>query len=177
MQNPTLEQAIQFAIEHESPWSRDCTSPNWGVHHPDPVPYNRLRGPVHDRGPESGTILLKGKTLTSWGEPKRADLTFSVAKTYLALLAGVAFDRGLLKDVNAPIGNTVKGIGFDSGNNALITWEHMLQQTGEWEGTLFGLPDQVDRPVALISASTARGVSRGDYATGRCFRHLELGGL
>ena len=89
MQNLTLDQAIQFAIEHESLWSRDCTSPNWGVHHPDPVPYNRLRGPVHDRGPESGTILLKGKTLTSWGEPKRADLTFSVAKTYLALLAGV----------------------------------------------------------------------------------------
>ena len=161
MQNPTLEQAIQFAIEHESPWSRDCTSPNWGVHHPDPVPYNRLRGPVHDRGPESGTILLKGKALASWGEPKRADLTFSVAKTYLALLAGVAFDRGLIKDVNAPVGNTLKGIGFDSGNNSLITWEHMLQQTGEWEGTLFGLPDQVDRYRAVTFAAAPDG-KKGD---------------
>jgi CubicO group peptidase (beta-lactamase class C family) len=116
---------------------------------------------VHDRGPESGTILLKGKTLTSWGEPKRADLTFSVAKTYLALLAGVAFDRGLLKDVNAPIGDTLKGIGFDSGNNALITWEHMLQQTGEWEGTLFGLPDQVDRYRAVTFAAAPDG-KKGD---------------
>ncbi|PHY06631.1 MAG: serine hydrolase, partial [Alcaligenaceae bacterium] len=97
----------------------------------------------------------------SWGEPKRTDLTFSVAKTYLALLAGVAFDRGLIKDVNAPVGNTLKGIGFDAGNNALITWEHMLQQTGEWEGTLFGLPDQVDRYRAVTFAAAPDG-KKGD---------------
>lgn len=31
------------------------------------------------------------------------------------------------------------------GWNAGITWEHLLQQTSEWEGTLFGKPDTVDR--------------------------------
>jgi CubicO group peptidase (beta-lactamase class C family) len=161
MQNPALEQAVQFAKDHESTWDRDCTSSNWGVHHGDPAPYNKLYGPVHSRGPNSGTILLRGKTLTSWGEPTRADLTFSVAKTYLALLAGVAFDRGLIKDVNEPIGKHLKGIGFDQGNNALVTWEQMLQQTSEWEGTLFGLPDQVDRYRAVTFAKAPDGV-KGD---------------
>ena len=79
------------------------------------------------------------------GEPERADLTFSVAKTYLALLAGDAFDQGLLRDVDEPVGARIKNIGFDHGANAHITWAHLLQQTGEWEGECFGVADQVDR--------------------------------
>ena len=139
-----LEQAVQFAVEHETPWSRE-TGNSWGIHHLDPPPWNRLLGPVHSRGPVSGTIVVDGRTLTSWGEPERADLTFSVAKTYLALLAGVAHDRGLLPDVDEPVGVRVPGIGFDAGRNAQVTWEHLLQQTSEWEGECFGVPDQVDR--------------------------------
>ena len=47
---------------------------------------------------------------SSWGEPERADLTFSVAKTYLALLAGVARMQGLLPGEDEPMtdGWTVK---------------------------------------------------------------------
>src|SRR5690606_5349549 len=111
-----MQQAIQFAIDHESTWDRDSNG-NFGVHLSDPEPWNRLLGPIHSRGPVTGTILLDGKPLVSWGEPKRADLTFSVAKTYLALLAGVAHDRGLLPDVDEPVGARVPGIGFDDGNN------------------------------------------------------------
>ena len=40
---------------------------------------------------------------------------------------------------------TVPGIGFDNVHNRAITWAHLLQQTSEWEGTCFGVPDQVDR--------------------------------
>ena len=101
MQNPTLDQAIQFAIEHESPWSRDCTSPDWGVHHPDPVPYNRLRGPVHDRGPESGTILLKGKTLAEAQAIKNTDIVEELAlppvKIHCSVLAEDAI-KAAIKD-------------------------------------------------------------------------------
>jgi CubicO group peptidase (beta-lactamase class C family) len=139
-----LEQAVQFAIEHETPWTREITD-KWGIHHEDPPPWNRLLGPVHARGPVSGTIVVDGKTVTSWGEPDRPDLTFSIAKTYLALLAGVAHDRGLLPDVHEPVGRRVRGIGFDAGRNAEVTWEHLLQQTSEWEGTIFGVSDQADR--------------------------------
>jgi CubicO group peptidase (beta-lactamase class C family) len=144
MQRKSFEQAVQFAIEHETSWSRGIDD-QWGIHHEDPPPWNRLLGPVHARGPVSGTIVLNGRTLTTWGEPERADLTFSIAKTYLALLAGVAHDCGLLPDVDEPVGGRVSGIGFDEGRNARVTWSHLLQQTSEWEGACFGVPDQVDR--------------------------------
>jgi CubicO group peptidase (beta-lactamase class C family) len=156
-----IEDAVRFAVEHETAWSR-AIGPAFGIHHQDPAPWNRLLGPVHARGPVSGTIVVDGRTLTSWGEPERADLTFSVAKTYLALLAGVAYDRGLLPDVHEPVGARVRGIGFDSGRNAPITWEHLLQQTSEWEGECFGLPDRVDRYRTVQFQGNAATGAKGD---------------
>ena len=144
---PSLTAAIAFAQSHEVPWPRDPLADPacWGVHHNDPPPWNRLRGPVHARGPVSGVVLQQGREIAAWGEPDRADLTFSVAKTYLALLAGVAHGRGLLPDVNEPVIARVPGIGFESAHNRAITWAHLLQQTSEWEGTCLGVPDTVDR--------------------------------
>jgi CubicO group peptidase (beta-lactamase class C family) len=144
MKNTKIDEAVQFAVAHETPWSRDIGE-GWGIHQQDPPPWNRLLGPVHGRGQVSGTILLDGNTLISWGEAERPDLTFSVAKTYLALLAGIAHDRGLMPDVDEPVGARIRGIGFDAGSNARITWAHLLQQTSEWEGECFGIPDHVDR--------------------------------
>ena len=160
MPGSALQQAIQFAIDHESTWDREVTA-NWGVHRDDPPPWNRLLGPVHSRGPVSGAIVADGKTLASWGEPKRADLTFSVAKTYLGLLAGVAHDRGLLPDVDEPIGARVRGIGFDQGHNARVTWAQMLQQTSEWTGEVFGVPDQADH-YRTVTFGKPTGGKKGD---------------
>ena len=161
MSNRKLERAVQFSIEHESPWSREITD-KWGIHHEDPPPWNRLLGPVHARGPVSGTLVLDGKTLTSWGEPDRPDLTFSIAKTYLALLAGIAHDRGLLPDVDEPVSERITDIGFDEGRNTQVTWAHLLQQTSEWEGTCFGVPDQVDRYRTLQFQGGAAKGRKGD---------------
>ena len=158
--NSTMQQAIAFAIDHESTWDREVTA-NWGVHRDDPPPWNRLLGPVHSRGPVSGTIVLDGKTLASWGEPKRADLTFSVAKTYLGLLAGIAHDRGLIPDVDQPIVARLPGIGFENGHNARVTWAHMLQQTSEWTGEVFGVPDQADHYRAVTFGKPPGG-KKGD---------------
>ena len=153
-----LEDAIRFVIQHETPWSRDPASGNWGVHGDDPPPWNRLLGPVSARGPCSGVILRHGARLASWGEPGREDLTFSVAKTYLALLAGVAHDRGLMPDIDEPVVERVRDIGFESEHNAAITWRHLLQQTSEWEGECFGVPEQVDRyRVVSFDPTPARG--------------------
>ena len=142
---PDFSDAIRYAQEHEVPWPRDPAADpaRWGVHHADPPPFNRLRGPVHPRGGVSGVIRVRGEELASWGEPERADLTFSVAKTYLALLAGVAHARGLL-DPNETIASRLPGIGFDTPHNRPITWAHMLEQTSEWQGTCLGMPDQVE---------------------------------
>ena len=147
----TLADAIRFAREHEVPWPRDPLQPPgpgeqpWGVHHADPPPWNRLRGPVHPRGPQSGVLLRHGREVAAWGEPERADLTFSVAKTCLALLAGVAVARGLIADVDEPVAASLPGLGFDDAHNRAVTWDHLLTQASEWEGSCFGMPDTVDR--------------------------------
>ncbi len=140
-----LEEAIAFAQLHEIAWTRDPAADpgRWGVHQEDPPPFNRLRGPVHARGGVSGVIRVRGVEVASWGEPDRADQTFSVAKTYLALLAGIAHGRGLL-DPDERVSRRLPGIGFDSEHNRAITWEHLLTQTSEWQGECFGMPDQVE---------------------------------
>jgi CubicO group peptidase (beta-lactamase class C family) len=150
--HPLLNEAALFAQAHEVTWPRDplaapaAGETPWGVHHDDPPPFDRLRGPVHARGPQSGVVRQHGKEIAAWGEPARADLTFSVAKTYLALLAGVAQGQGLLPDEDSTVAAQLHGIGFDdSAHNRAITWTHLLTQTSEWEGSCFGVPDTVDR--------------------------------
>ena len=40
-----------------------------------------------------------------------------------------------------------KGVDlFTSEHNAPITWDHLLRQTSDWSGTLWGKPDWADRP-------------------------------
>jgi CubicO group peptidase (beta-lactamase class C family) len=142
---PDFSEAIAHAQAHEVPWPRDPAADpaRWGVHHDDPPPYNRLRGPVHPRGGVSGVIRVAGREVAAWGEPDRADLTFSVAKTYLALLAGLAQSRGLL-DPRERIAERLPGIGFDDDHNRTITWAQMLGQTSEWQGACLGMPDTVE---------------------------------
>jgi len=140
-----LDEAVAFAQSHEIPWPRDPAADraHWGVHHDDPPPFNRLRGPVHPRGGVSGVIRMHGEEVAAWGEPDRADQTFSVAKTYLALLAGIAHARGLL-DPSERVSDRIPGIGFESEHNRAITWVHLLTQTSEWQGECLGMPDWVE---------------------------------
>jgi CubicO group peptidase (beta-lactamase class C family) len=177
MSTQQLAQAVQFAVDHETAWSRGVGD-QWGIHQQDPPPWNRLLGPVHARGPVSGSIVVDGQTRISWGEPQRADLTFSVAKTYLALLAGVAHDQALLPNVDEPVGARIAGIGFDHGRNARVTWTHLLQQTSEWEGECFGVPDQVDRYRTLqfqgVSAAGKKGDARPLQAPGTFWEYNDV---
>jgi CubicO group peptidase (beta-lactamase class C family) len=157
-------EAIEFASAHEVAWPRDpATDPTaWGVHHDDPPPFNRLRGPVHPRGGVSGVVLQRGREVAAWGEPDRADLTFSVAKTYLAMLAGVAHGDALLPDVDEPVVARVPGIGFDAPHNRAVTWRHLLEQTSEWEGSCWGVPDTVDRWRVVSHDPRPAGGRKGD---------------
>ena len=36
---------------------------------------------------------------------------------------------------------------FEGPHNSQITWDHLLRQTSDWEGTLWGKPDWADRPL------------------------------
>jgi CubicO group peptidase (beta-lactamase class C family) len=39
---------------------------------------------------------------------------------------------------------------FESEHNRSITWDHLLRQTSDWEGTLWGKPDWADRPQGRV---------------------------
>jgi CubicO group peptidase (beta-lactamase class C family) len=160
---PNLSEAVAWAEAHEISWPRDPAADpaRWGVHHDDPPPFNVLRGPVHPRGGVSGVVRVRGTEVAAWGEPDRADLTFSVAKTYLAILAGLAWSRGLL-DPEERVADRLPGIGFDTPHNRAITWLHLLTQTSEWEGTCFGMPDQVEHYRRVSHDPKPPGGKKGD---------------
>jgi hypothetical protein len=101
-------------------------------------------GPVRPRGGPNGLILRGGYIAAEWGDTGRADMTFSVAKSYLALLAGLAVGRGFIKSIDDPAGRYALDDGFASEQNRAITWRHLLRQTSEWQGTLWGKPDSID---------------------------------
>lgn len=99
---------------------------------------------MRERGGPAGLILKGGRIVAEWGDTARTDMTFSIAKSYLAVLAGIAFDDGLITDVEEPVGKTVAGPVFSGAHNGQITWRHLLQQSSEWQGEIFGKSDQVD---------------------------------
>lgn len=103
-------------------------------------------GPTKERGGQNGIVLRHGYIIAEWGETDRVDMTFSATKSFLSTVAGLAVDRGLIKDVHDPVKKYVNDGGFDSPHNAKITWHHFLQQTNEWEGWLWEKPSTIDEP-------------------------------
>jgi CubicO group peptidase (beta-lactamase class C family) len=71
-------------------------------------------------------------------------MSFSIAKSYLAVLAGLAVARGLIRSIDDPVRDYARDDGFASPHNRTITWRQLLQQTSEWQGTLWGKPDTID---------------------------------
>jgi len=139
-----LAAAARHAAEAETPWSRDLAAEIPRQFDEDP-PWNAVLGPVRPRGGPNGLILRGGQIVAEWGNTLQIDQTFSVAKSYLSILAGLALERGLIREVHDPVSRTVDDGGFDGPHNGKITWHHLLQQTSEWEGTLWDKPDLVDR--------------------------------
>ena len=144
LDHAALAEAAAFAERSETPWARDLATVI-GKGFFEPPPWNEVIGEVAPRGAPNGLILHRGLIVAEWGDTGRVDMTFSVAKSYLGLLAGLAHERGLIPDVHEKVGKRVDDGGFASPHNAAITWHHFLQQTSEWEGTLWDKPDLVDR--------------------------------
>jgi CubicO group peptidase (beta-lactamase class C family) len=142
--SPRFAAAAAHAAESESPWSRNLAEMVLSDFSERP-PANQTLGPVRPRGGPNGLILGDGHIVAEWGDTFRADMTFSVAKSYLSILAGLAWDCGLIADPHDEVRRTVDDGGFDAPQNRAITWHHLLQQTSEWEGTLWDKPDLIDR--------------------------------
>jgi CubicO group peptidase (beta-lactamase class C family) len=140
-----LQEAAAFADANETSWPRDLgaairrnVSANEGE-------YGAIIGPVRERGGVNGVVLRHGYIVHEWGDTGRADMTFSASKSYVATMAGLALDRGVIRDLDDRVREYVDDGGFEGPHNGRISWRHLLQQTSEWEGTLFGKPDLVDR--------------------------------
>jgi CubicO group peptidase (beta-lactamase class C family) len=158
-----LTAAVAFAQAAETPWPRDLSDGlGAGSATPEPPPWNEVLGPTKDRGGPNGLILRGGKIVAQWGDTQRVDMTFSIAKSYLSILAGVAVARGLIRDVDDPVREYSLDDGFDAPQNRDITWRHLLQQTSEWQGTLWDKPDLVDRnrQVGVGSDNSRKGTHR-----------------
>lgn len=139
-----LQQAVDFASDNEIKIERDLRIAILKAFSREP--YHELRGETRERGGPTGLIIKDGYIAASWGNPERVDMTFSVTKSYLSTVAGLAWDRGIIQSTDDKLTKYVWDRTFDGEHNSKITWHHLLTQSSDWYGTLFGLEDWADRP-------------------------------
>ena len=148
MDKAALDEAVAYSIANENPNTKDLAAdiPN---SFRNEAPYNNPLGPTEPRGAAAGVIIRQGYVVAEWGDTGRADMTFSVTKSFLSTVVGVAYDRKLIKNVHDRVAPYMpKDVDlFTSEHNAPITWDHLLRQTSDWYGVLFDKPDWADRPM------------------------------
>jgi CubicO group peptidase (beta-lactamase class C family) len=115
----------------------------------------RILGPTRPRGGMTGLVIRHGYVVAAWGDPDRVDMTHSVTKSFLSTVVGLAWERGMIRDLNDKAKDYMPTPDlFEGEHNGKITWEHLLRQTSDWSGTLWDVHDWADRPV---------GEKPGDY--------------
>jgi CubicO group peptidase (beta-lactamase class C family) len=149
-----LREAVDFAVAAETKAPRDLALNHRLSFAREPE--NAPIGPFKERGDATGLVLRHGYIVAEWGDPARVDMTFSVTKSFLSTVVGLAFDRGLIRDLGDRVRSYVPLPEFDSEHNRKITWDHLLRQTSDWEGTLWGKPDWADRPQGEPSTWVSR---------------------
>jgi hypothetical protein len=149
-----LKQAVDFAIQSERQYPPEFAkvADIRDLRMTVPLeyakePFNTPIGPLKPHAPANGVILRHGYIVAEWGATRDVDMTFSVSKTFLSSVAGVAFDHGLIKNVNDRVIDYVRPTpDFMLAHNQPITWDNMLRQDSGWIGTLWGKPWWADRP-------------------------------
>jgi len=126
-----LADAIAFAQSRETERERDFSDQRKTFGEP-------LGSLPARRAPTNGVVIYKGYVVAEFGDTRFVDPTYSVAKSMLATVAGVALRDGRIADLNQPVGRRVLDGGYASAQNAAVTWKHHLQQESEWEGSLWG---------------------------------------
>lgn len=139
-----LQGVVEFAKENEYSGSRDLRIAILKGFEREP--FHEILGPTKKRGGPAGMILKNGYIIAQWGNTKRVDMTFSVTKSFLSTVAGLAVDRGLIAQSSDRVANYIWDGTFDGEHNGKITWEHLLQQNSDWSGELWGGKDWADRP-------------------------------
>lgn len=140
-----LEEAVAYALAHET---TDIPQ-DPGVYLRERfagLPHQEIVGPTTPRTGVNGIVLKDGYLVAEFGDTDKEDMTFSVTKSYLATVAGLAWADGLVpRELDVPMAELLPDSLFPDDRARRITWRNLLQQTSEWEGTLFGKPDTADR--------------------------------
>ena len=175
-----LADSVSFAEASESQWPRSFHYPDGRfvgiVEWNEKGPWSEVAGVVRHRGGAAGLVLDRGRIAAEWGDTRRADMTFSVAKSYLSILAGVAVGDGLIRDLDEAVGRTVDGPWFESAHNARITWRHLLHQSSEWDGVLWEKSDQVDhnRNLGINADNSRKGDPRQRQTPGTYYEYNDV---
>ena len=155
-----LRDAIQFAVASETPNPRDQVlthAQTFGA----TEPFNTIIGPMKERGAPNGLVVRGGYVVAEWGDTTRVDMTHSVTKTFLSTVVGLAWQKGLIRDVHDKVRDYMppEVALFDAAHNQPVTWDHLLRQTSDWQGTLLSKPDWADRPEGKPSEWSNRKLS------------------
>jgi hypothetical protein len=139
-----VDSAVRFAIANDSKTDYDLRIANYKAYANEPG--YRILGPMKERGKPAGLIIRNGYVVAQWGDVKRIDMTFSVAKSYLSTVAGLVWDKRLIRSVDDKVAEYVSDYTFAGAHNSKITWRHLLTQSSDWSGCLFDICDWADRP-------------------------------
>jgi CubicO group peptidase (beta-lactamase class C family) len=163
-----LDSAIANAKRLENRAPRDLEEAHYQTFGREP--FGGAVGPFSERGPQTGVIVRRGHIVATWGDPERVDMTFSVTKSFVSTVVGLAIDRGMIRSIDDPVhaymapvlhadppalaseGGRGRFDGrrpidlFATPHNRKITWNHLLRQVSDWEGTLWSKPEWADRP-------------------------------
>ena len=144
MNKKWLDSAVTFALNNENKVERDLRIANTKSYAREPG--YKIIGPMKQRGGPAGLVIKNGYIVAQWGDVNRVDMTFSTTKSYLSTVAGLAIDNGLINNVTDKVNQYVWDESFEGEHNAKVTWQHLLTQSSDWSGSLFGLHDWADRP-------------------------------
>ena len=180
-----IKEAVDFAISHETSQPRNLwlsQAMQFGKE-----PFSDPVGPMAERGPAGGIIIYKGYIIAEWGNPAAVEMTNSVTKSMVSSVVGLAFDKGLISSLDDkvytylppvevamqetvsdnPIAKKSFIYPFETEHNRKISWDHLLRQTSDWEGVLWGKPDWADRP----SDKPAEWTTRKRFEPGMVYKY------
>ena len=177
MDSARLQEAVAFHRAHEARAPRDLLQAHWQTFGREP--FGEPVGPFKPRGDPTGIVVRRGYLVAEWGDPRRVDMTFSVTKSFLSTVVGVAYDRRMIRSLDDPVAAYMAPVfpldpgaaarpaaerlagtdvlaPFETAHNRRLTWDHMLRQVSDWEGTLWGKPEWADRPTGEPSTWATR---------------------
>ena len=105
-----LAETVSFMKSYETNQARDFSDQE--------IIFGKLLGSVPtERAATNGLIIRHGYIVSEFGDTMRPDPTYSVAKSMLSTVAGIALQRGLIPSLDDPVANSIKDGGYETPHN------------------------------------------------------------